>query len=150
VLLSDGKDTSSMVKYDDVLDAVQRSGVTVYAVSLQQREENAPASRKPVGPMSRLLMGKSVTGDYVLQSLAEQSGGRAFFGLAIKDLAPTCQQIAKELANQYSLGYVSSNARTDGAYRQVSVRIVTAAGMIARTRPGYFATSTSSRTLASR
>jgi Ca-activated chloride channel family protein len=150
VLLSDGKDTSSLVKYDDVLDAVQRSGVTVYAVSLQSASEGAPPTSKKTTPMSRLLMGDTVNGDYVLRSLAEQSGGRAFFGLGSKGFAPTCQQIATELANQYALGYVSSNPRNDGGYRLVSVRIVTAAGMIARTRPGYFATSTSSRPLAAR
>jgi VWFA-related protein len=134
-----------------VLDAVQRSGVTVYAVSLQQAVDGAPATRKkPTVSMSRLLMGKTVTGDYVLQSLAEQSGGRAFFGLTSKELAPTCRQIASELANQYSLGYVSSNPQNDGGYRQVSVRVVSAAGVVARTRPGYFAASTTSRMLAVR
>jgi Ca-activated chloride channel family protein len=139
VVLSDGEDTSSTMRYDDVLDAVQRSGVAVYAVSL--RPSGAP---RPNRPMSRLLMGDSVNGDFVLRSLAGQTGGRVLFGLASKDLAHTCRQIASELANQYSLGYVSSNVHNDGRYRQVSVRVMTPVGVVARTRPGYFATSTSS------
>jgi VWFA-related protein len=116
--------------------------VTMYAVSLRP-----PGASTPKRPMSRLLMTDSLNGDYVLRSFAEQTGGRAFFGVAGKDLARTCQRIAGELADQYSLGYVSSNARNDGRYRQVSVRVVTPAGVFARTRPGYFATSTTSHTL---
>jgi Ca-activated chloride channel homolog len=144
VILSDGEDNSSTVTYDDMLDAVQRSGVIVYTVSLPSLDP-APATRR-ARSMSRLLMGDSITGDYVLRSVAEQTGGRAFFGLTSKDLARTCQQIATELANQYSLGYVSSNPHNDGRYRQIAVRVLTPAGVSARTRPGYFATATSKST----
>jgi Ca-activated chloride channel family protein len=140
VLLSDGNDTTSILKYDDVLERVQHSGVTVYAVSLR------PPGTAPSKAVSRLLMGESVNGDYVLRSLAEQTGGRAFFEIASKDLARTCRRIADELAEQYSLGYVSSNSQNDGRFRQVSVRVAARTGVCARTRPGYFATSTLSRT----
>ncbi len=50
-------------------------------------------------------------------------------------------QIADELANQYTIGYTSKNLRRDGAYRVISVR-VNRAGVVARTRAGYFAATT--------
>ncbi len=55
----------------------------------------------------------------------------------IEDLAGVYGQIADELASQYSLGYASKNARRDGAWRRVVVR-VDREGATARTKQGYF------------
>jgi VWFA-related protein len=135
VILSDGVDTSSLLPYEDVLDAARRHGVTIYAVSL--RSPRPRGSRAPSTPMA--LMSARVDGDFALRTLAQQTGGQAFFDLASRDLAPACQRIAHELANQYSLGYFPTNPIDDGRFHLLSVHVTTVPGVRARTRTGYFA-----------
>jgi hypothetical protein len=75
------------------------------------------------------------------QEIATQTGGRAYFRLdPARDLARTCRAIARELSSQYSPGYVSTDSREDGQFRQVQVRMRHPADARARTRPGYYAT----------
>jgi VWFA-related protein len=73
-----------------------------------------------------------------MKAIAQETGARAFFPVDIKELAGVYGMIADELANQYLLGYTSSNARQDGSYRRVAVR-VDRPGARTRTRAGYFA-----------
>ena len=46
--------------------------------------------------------------------------------------------IANELTNQYVVGYLSNNARADGAWRRIAVRLQRP-NLQARTRAGYYA-----------
>jgi len=53
-----------------------------------------------------------------------------------------CEQVAKDIRNQYTLAYYPTNARKDGTYRAVSVEIIPPRGhgkLTARTRNGYYA-----------
>lgn len=131
VVLSDGDDTASLLGFDDVLDAARRNGVTIYAVSLR--------FHGPVDPRSLTYDPRRVHGDQVLRTLAQQTGGQAFFNPGRNRLGAACRRIAAELASQYSLGYVSDNPRADDRFRQVSVRVVSLPNTQARTRQGYFA-----------
>jgi Ca-activated chloride channel family protein len=74
--------------------------------------------------------------DY-LDKLSEYSGGLVFDGR--EDLRETFAQVAKELASQYSIGYYSSNTKRDGKFREVKIK-VNRAGLIARTKKGYYPT----------
>jgi Ca-activated chloride channel family protein len=126
VILSDGEDTSSLVGFDEVLDLAARSDTAIYAIGLLGLE--APGVRK------------SQNAKFVLRRLAQQTGGRAFFASEAKELTNVYGEIRAELANQYFLAYVSTNARRDGQFRRIAVR-VERAGAVARARPGYFAPS---------
>lgn len=121
VLLSDGEDTSSLLDYESVEDRAKRSDVTIYAIGLKTGE--APKGFNE--------------GEFVLRSLTQDTGGRAYFVAKMDDLGTVYQAIADELANQYMIGYTSSNHRLDGAWRQVAVR-VDHPETIARTKSGYF------------
>lgn len=70
----------------------------------------------------------------------EAPGARAFFPVVLQELAGVYQDIANELAHQYSLGDESSNARLDGGFRRIGLR-VGAPGVKWRTRAGYLAVS---------
>ena len=50
-------------------------------------------------------------------------------------------KIQREIAARYSLGYLSSDTRTNGAWRDVDIRLKRPdlKGVRLRTRPGYFA-----------
>jgi Ca-activated chloride channel homolog len=123
VVLSDGEDTSSLVSYDQVLDLAKRSETAIYAIGLRTKDELSARGFKEA--------------DFALRQLSQETGGRVFFPTQVAELAGIYTQIADELANQYSIGYVSKNARRDGAWRRVAVR-VDREGATARTKQGYF------------
>ena len=58
-----------------------------------------------------------------------------------KDLDGVFEKIQKEIAARYSLGYISNDTRTDGAWRSVEIKLLRRdlKGVRLRTRAGYFA-----------
>jgi hypothetical protein len=68
--------------------------------------------------------------------------GPAFFPENVEDAHEICGQVARDIRNQYTLAYYPTNAKKDGTFRTVHVKIVGALGegkLIARTRNGYYA-----------
>jgi Ca-activated chloride channel family protein len=126
VVLSDGEDTTSLLRYEDVLDRSNRAGVAIYAIGLREKKTGNG--------------GPTQGADFALRSLTQASGGRIFFVSDAAELPAIYGQIADELASQYVIGYVSRNPRRDGGWRQVTVR-TDRPGAIPRTRSGYFAPS---------
>jgi Ca-activated chloride channel family protein len=124
VVLSDGQDTSSLLAYEQVLELARRSDVVVYAIGLRDRGEAAPRGFNE--------------GDFVLRSLSQSTGGRLFTVDDPAQLPTIYGQVGDDLANQYTLGYVSKNLQRDGAWRQISVKVLKP-NVIARTKSGYFA-----------
>jgi Ca-activated chloride channel family protein len=124
VVLSDGEDTTSLLKYEDVLERSNRSDVAIYAIGLRDPKE---AGRPPSG-----------RSEFALRSLAQSTGGRLFTVDDVAALPQIYNQIADELATQYVMGYVSKNTRQDGGWRQIAVR-TSRPEAAARTRTGYFA-----------
>jgi Ca-activated chloride channel family protein len=89
VVLSDGEDTSSLVDYAQVEDAAKRSDVSIYTVGLRTREDAPQRGFNEA--------------DFVLRTLALDTGGRVFYVQEISQLPAIYQQIADELANQYTM-----------------------------------------------
>ena len=71
-----------------------------------------------------------------LQELADRSGGRLHDADTIGNLSQAFSNIADELRHQYSISYYPSNAKKDGTYRRVKVR-VEKTGAVIRAREGY-------------
>jgi Ca-activated chloride channel family protein len=124
VLLSDGQDTSSTQRLDTVLDLANRSNTAVYAVGLGERDQGG-----------RLA---TFEAESALRRLAIQTGGRAFFPTDMEQLRGIYYEVRRDLANQYTIAYASSNARRDGRWRNITVRLARR-DLDAHTRPGYFA-----------
>jgi Ca-activated chloride channel family protein len=122
VILSDGDDTSSLVEYDEVLDLAKRSETAIYAIGL----------RSPSGGHRDFK-----EAEFVLRQLSQETGGRVFFPTSVAELSKIYDQIAEELASQYTLAYTSKNSLRNGAWRRVVVRL-TRPGAVARTRQGYY------------
>jgi Ca-activated chloride channel family protein len=131
VVLSDGEDTSSLLPFEEVLDLAKRSETAIYAIGLRDAE-GAASSRG------------FKEAEFVLRQLSQETGGRAFFPLQVAELPAIYSQIAEELSSQYSIGYTSKNAKRDGAWRRIVVR-VTRPNLTPRTKQGYFAPTTASR-----
>jgi Ca-activated chloride channel family protein len=126
VVLSDGEDTASLVALDEVLRIASQSDLAIYPIGLLDRSRRGRRSRRTPGA------------SFALQQLAYETGGRAFFPKKAGEFERIFQEIRTELSQQYALAYESDNAKRDGQYRRISVRINTP-GVVARTRAGYYA-----------
>jgi VWFA-related protein len=131
VVLSDGQDTASTFGFEDLLIEVRRSGVPIYAI--------APRPSRTIKALREANFGETThTQDFELRRLATETGARAFFPVTLHELTGVYDDIAGELAHQYSLGYQSSHAERDGAFRRIALKI-DAPGVTWRTRSGYLA-----------
>lgn len=124
VLYTDGGDSQSSMSYSDVLTLLKASDVTVYAVGFLEHQ----SSLTKMDQRSKL------------SQMSEVTGGQAFFPTTIKELDPVYDKVLQEIQAQYTLGYISADARTDGAWRKVDVKMVRGdlKGARVRARKGYF------------
>jgi VWFA-related protein len=76
-----------------------------------------------------------------LQDIAAVTGGMALFPTSAEQLDEMYARIAEEVHARYSLGYVSSNTKTDGGWRKVEIKLSRPdlKNVRLRARPGYFA-----------
>ncbi len=131
VVLSDGQDTASGLAFDDLMSSVRQHTVPIYTI--------APRPSKSVRALRESVFGETThEQDFELRTLATETGGRAFFPVALPELSSVYRDIANELAHQYSLGYQSSNQTHNGGFRRIALRVA-APGVKWRTRTGYHA-----------
>jgi Ca-activated chloride channel family protein len=120
VLISDGGDNASRHTRRGMLDMLERSLATIYAVGLFDLHD---ADRNPA----------------ILKQLAKISGGEAFFPDEPSDMTTVCRTIAKEIRTRYTIGYVPPEKNGSSPVRHIRVN-VSAPGhprLVARTRTSY-------------
>ena len=122
MVISDGGDNASTRTLADVLKVAAQSSALIYTIGIFDDEDT---DRNPA----------------VLKRLAQATGGEAFFPHELGEVVAVCDRIARDIRNQYTLGYVSSNAAKPGAYRTVKVAAHAAGkgSLVVRTRAGYTA-----------
>lgn len=126
LLYTDGADTRSRLRFGELRDLLRASDVTVHAIGFQTGRRNTRQMRE------RLR----------LREIAEVTGGRAYFPTSPDDLDEIYRRIRDELEARYSLGYVSGDPTTDGAWRRVTVSLRGRPDLDdarIRAREGYFA-----------
>jgi VWFA-related protein len=126
IVISDGGDNASQHKLADIMALAGQPDATIYTIGIFDEQD---PDRNPG----------------VLRQLARNTGGEAFLPESLKDVAPICERIAHDIRNQYTLAYVPTNKKRDGAYRVIQVKaIAPGRGRLSvRTRTGYFAPSQS-------
>jgi VWFA-related protein len=107
ILLSDGDDTSSTIKRQDVIDLAVKSDVVIYSIGIRDRD---------------FELGKLDTGS--LKKISDRTGGRAFFPTQPDDLKLAFAQIDQELRSQYVIAYSPTNASHDGSYRKIKIELI--------------------------
>jgi Ca-activated chloride channel homolog len=123
IVFSDGEDTSSLVPFDEVLDLAKHSDTAIYTIALRGSDTQAKGFREA---------------EFILRTLARETGGRSFFPMKVEDLAGVYAQIADELASQYTIGYISHNPKRDGSWRRLAVQVARP-NLTPRTKNGYYA-----------
>ncbi|MET0554443.1 MAG: VWA domain-containing protein [Vicinamibacteria bacterium] len=119
VVFSDGEDTTSQLKEQEVLDYARAVEASVYTIGIRG------------GPGG----GSSPRG--FLRKVAKETGGEFFFPERVGDLTKVFQAIADELHQHYLLAY-SPKRGPDGTFRKITLR-TKRKDLEVRVRQGYFA-----------
>jgi VWFA-related protein len=125
VLISDGGDNASRMTFEQVIARTQASSALVYTVALSDRIGRGGNPK-------------------LLERLAHATGGEAFGPKDERRIKQTLIQIAQDVRQTYTLGYVSTNTARDGGFRQVRVAADAPdrRPLVIRTRDGYRAAGT--------
>ena len=114
ILVSDGEDRDSFYSEKQLTDLLRESEVQIYVIGLIDDLE------KDGGFISKSRQGKAK--DF-LQNLATETGGKAYFPSTMTELPQIATDIASELRTQYSIGYIPTNDRADGSFRNIKVEV---------------------------
>jgi VWFA-related protein len=134
VVITDGEDRDSYYKLEEMVAKVQESDVQIYSVGFL----NPVPDKGLFGRWSKSVPEKAHD---ALQRISEETGAKAFFPQKVPEINAIVSEIAHELRNQYSIGYISSNLARDGSYRRIKIALDPghAPGHTLRYRRGYFA-----------
>jgi len=136
VILTDGVDSSSIPNeqgsqrgFGELMSRVEEEDATIYPIYFDTEPEVVGGDYTPqVFAKARKQ----------LETLAEQTGGSYFKASRSEDLDGVYKSVAAELHSFYSLAYPATDARKDGRWRKITIR-VNRNGLNARTKRGYYA-----------
>jgi VWFA-related protein len=109
IVVSDGGDNASKRNLAQVLSMVNQSNAVIYTLGIFDETDE---DRNP----------------RVLSQLSRASGGEAFFPKTLQEILPICEQVAQEIRSQYSIAFVPTNRKQDGAYRTIDVKAYAPSG----------------------
>ena len=104
ILFSDGDDRHSLTPPEAAAARVQSGNAMLYSIGFGSGA-SVPALRAR------------------LEQYAQSTGGRAFYPRHTEELGAVFGDVIAESSNQYVLSYVSSNGKSDGAWRTIRVRV---------------------------
>jgi Ca-activated chloride channel homolog len=119
ILLTDGDDTASKFSFKRVLDEAKLSDIIIFPIGLGTTVLDIDLRR-------------------VLKTLAEETGGRAYFPDKVQELQGVYDAIASELKHQYYITYEPTNEVWDGRWRKIKLSAPDR-NVELRTRSGYYA-----------
>jgi Ca-activated chloride channel homolog len=127
VIITDGEDNASTLTLEQTIRRVQQlSGPVIYSIGLLFGDE---MSHSEVRHARRAL-----------EMLSTETGGIAFFPRSIDQIDEIAAEVARDIRNQYTIGYHSGKPTTDPGFRRIQLN-AEAKGMgklTVRTRTGYF------------
>ncbi len=127
IIVTDGEDNASSATLEQAIRRIQDlDGPVIYCVGLLFGEDTDKRESKHARR--------------VLESIAEQTGGAAYFPKALKDVDAIAAEVAADIRTQYTLAYRSTNPPANGGYRRVHVEAKDKgfSRLDVRTRSGYY------------
>jgi Ca-activated chloride channel family protein len=123
-VVTDGEDNASNENLEEAVKHLQEeNGPSVYAIGILGDEEHPKRARR------------------ALEVIAQKTGGMAFFPKTLDEVDEISRTVARDIRNQYTIGYKPTNPRGAGGFRVVRVE-AKAKGhgkMTVRTKSGYYA-----------
>lgn len=127
LVVTDGEDNASSATLEQTIRRIQDlDGPVIYCVGLlfgddTDKRESRHAKR-------------------VLETLAEQTGGAAYFPKSVNQVDEIAAEVAQDIRTQYTISYHSTKSPTLGGYREVHVeaKAKNMGKLSVRTRSGYY------------
>ena len=133
IVVTDGEDRVSFYKQEQLFARLREADVQIYVIGFVNELE------KDGGFIRKSSRDKAVN---LLNKLASETGGRAFFPQSVSELPQIANEIVRDLRTQYVVAYNPTNKARDGSYRAIRVAVSDSSGRdkrIALTRGGRIA-----------
>lgn len=133
IVITDGEDRNSFYKQEQLFSKLREEDVQIFVIGFVNELD------KEAGLIRKSPREKAVT---LINKLATETGGRAFFPESIADLPAIANEIIRDLRTQYVIAYNPTNKTQDGTFRAIKVSVDQPAGgdkRIALTRTGRLA-----------
>ena len=119
IVVTDGEDNASHMNFRHLLEKAESSNAVIYTIGIFDRRsgENPRALRR----------------------LAKATGGRAYFPRSVSEVSDVTERIAREIRQQYTIGYIPSRRAPEGQHRtiRVTAKAPGLGRLHVRTRTGY-------------
>ena len=126
LIVTDGADNASRLALEEAIRRVQNlGGPVVYTIGLLYDADRKEADK--------------ARND--LEMLSAETGGLAYFPKSLDQVDEIASEVARDIRNQYVVGYHSTRPASQGGYRTVHVEAFSPyhKHLIVRTRKGYYA-----------
>ena len=123
ILVATGIDTMSKLTFDKIYKRVKESrDITIYAVSTDGLAEEIGGGRPGMGGAMRDMT--FLQADNEMKTFAQTTGGQWFRPVFQGELPDMVRNINANIRAKYQLIYRPSNAKQDGTYRKLQVKLV--------------------------
>jgi Ca-activated chloride channel homolog len=114
IVITDGEDRSSFYKQEQLFSRLREEDVQIYVIGfVNELDKEAGFIRKSPREKAVALINK----------LASETGGRAFFPESISELPQIANEIVRDMRTQYVIAYNPTNKAQDGSYRAIKVTV---------------------------
>jgi Ca-activated chloride channel family protein len=131
IIVTDGEDRASYYKEQQLFESLQEEDVQIFVIGFVNELD------KDRGFIKKSKRDTAVS---LLDRMAKETGGRAFYPNSLAELPQIADEITKDMRTQYVISYKPANPARPGEYRPVRVAVADAPGRekrIAVTRSGY-------------
>lgn len=133
IVITDGEDRNSFYKQEQLFARLREEDVQIFVIGfVNELDKDAGLIRK--SPREKAVG--------LINKLASETGGRAFFPESVADLPQIANEIIRDLRTQYVIAYNPTNKVQDGSFRAIKVTVDQPSGgdkRIALTRTGRLA-----------
>lgn len=114
IVITDGEDRNSFYKQEQLFARLREDDVQIFVIGFVGELD------KEAGFIRKSPREKAVN---LINKLAEETGGRAFFPDSVAELPQIANEIIRDLRTQYVVAYNPTNKTQDGSYRAIKVTV---------------------------
>jgi len=114
IVITDGEDRDSFYKQEQLFARLREEDVQIFVIGFVNELD------KEGGFIRKSPREKAVN---LVNKLATETGGRAFFPQSVSELPEIASQIVRDLRTQYVIAYNPTNKERDGSYRAIRVTV---------------------------
>jgi Ca-activated chloride channel homolog len=114
ILITDGEDRNSFYNQEQLFARLREEDVQIFVIGFVNELD------KEAGFIRKSPRDKAVN---LINRLAEETGGRAFFPESLSELPQIANEIIRDLRTQYVIAYNPTNKTPDGTYRAIKVTV---------------------------